>query len=226
MTSPVMLICFLSSSITILSLSFAFPVNLDSEAHTINQGKEKSIGICCSWGEQIEDGKLTYTISGTDLKIRNTIISAIEEWDSKLEPLEIEQVKGDNSADIYIGFKGDGKSLLGQQMKHGSLPGGLTTLKLDRYGFIQEVHIIIAEGVLGHEFSRKEIKLVAEHEIGHALGLGHSNFRSSIMSAKVSSQQFGILSGCEINSVLFANAWKLIDGNSNQIAVVDGKVMC
>lgn len=219
-----MLICFLSSSMTILL--FGLPVNLDSEAHTINQGKEKSIGICCSWGEQIEDGKLTYTISGTDLKTRNTIISAIEEWDSKLEPLEIEQVKGDNSADIYIGFKGDGKSLLGQQMKHGSLPGGLTIHKLDRYGFIQDVHIIIAEGVLGHEFSRKIIKLVAEHEIGHALGLGHANFRSSIMSSKVSSQQFGILSGCEINSVLFANAWKFRDGNSDQIAVVDGKVMC
>jgi hypothetical protein len=56
--------------------------------------------------------------------------------------------------------------------------------------------------------------------------LGHSNSRSSIMSAKVSSQQFGIISGCEINSVLFANAWKLTDGNSDQIAVVDGKVMC
>jgi Matrixin len=223
MTCPV-LICFLSSSICILS--FVLPVNLDSEAHTINQGREKSIGICCSWGEQIEDGKLTYTISGTDLKIRNTIVNAIEEWDSKLEPLEIEEVKGDNSADIYIAFKGDGKSLLRQQMKHGSLPGGLTMHKLDRYGFIQDVHIIIAEGVLDQEFSRKEIKLVAEHEIGHALGLGHSNFRSSIMSSKVSSQQFGIISGCEINSVLFANAWKLRDGNSDPIAVVDEKVMC
>jgi Matrixin len=224
MNSPVMLICFLLSSMTILL--FGLPVNLDSEAQTIIQGKEKSIGICCSWGEQIEDGKLTYTISGMDLKIRNTIVSAIEEWDSKLGPLEIGQVKGDNSADIYIGFKGDGKSLLGQQMKHGSLPGGVTIHRIDRYGFIQDVHIIIAEGVLGQEFSRKEIKLVAEHEIGHALGLGHANFRSSIMSPKVSSQQFGILSGCEINSVIFANAWKLRDGNSDQIAVVDGKVMC
>jgi Matrixin len=226
MNSPVMLICFLLSSMTILSLSFVFPVNLDSEAHTIIQGKEKSIGICCSWREQIEDGKLTYTISGTDLKTRNTIVSVIEEWDSKLEPLEIEQVKGDNSADIYIGFKADGKSLLGQQMKHGSLPGGVTIHRIDRYGFIQDVHIIIAEGVLGHEFSRKEIKLVAEHEIGHALGLGHANFRSSIMSAKVNSQQFGSISDCEINSVIFANAWKLRDGNSDQIAVVDGKVTC
>lgn len=224
MTSPVMLICFLWSSMTILS--FVLPVNLDSEAQTINQGKEKSIGICCSWGEQIEDGKLTYTISGTDPKTRITIVSAIEEWDSKLEPLEIEKAKGDNSADIYIAFKGDGKSLLGQQMKHGSLPGGVTIHRIDRYGFIQDVHIIIAQGIHGQEFSRKEIKLVAEHEIGHALGLGHANFRSSIMSPKVSSQQFGILSGCEINSVLFANAWKLRDGNSNQIAVVDGKVMC
>ena len=224
MTSPVMLTCFLSLSMTILS--FALPVNLDSEAHTINQGREKSIGICCSWGEQIEDGKLTYTISGTDLKILNTIVSAIEEWDSKLEPLEIEEAKGDNSADIYISFKGDGKSLLGQQMKHGPSPGGLTMITLDRYGFIQDVHTIIAEGVLGQEFSRKEIKLVAEHEIGHALGLGHSNFRSSIMSPKVSSQQFGIISDCEINSVLFTNALRLRDGNSDPIAVVDGKVMC
>jgi hypothetical protein len=223
MISPLVLICFYASMTILL---FASPGNLESEGHKTNQEREESIAICCTWGEQIGDGRLVYSIAGTDLKIRNAVITAIEEWDSKLEPLDIEEAKGDNSADIYIGFKGDGKSLVGEKMKHGSLPGGMIKLKLDRNGFIQNVHITIAEGLFGQKFSTKEIKFVAEHEIGHALGLGHSNFRSSIMSSKVSSQEVGIISACEINSVLFANAWKVRDGNSDPIAVEDGKVYC
>ena len=223
MVSALVLICFYVSMTILL---FPSPGNLESEGHKTNQEKEKSIAICCTWGEQIGDGKLAYSVAGTEPKIRNAVITAIEEWDSKLEPLDIEEAKGDNSADIYIRFIGDGKSLVGQKTKYGSLPGGMIMLKLDRNGFIQNVHITIAEGLFGEKFSTKEIKLVAEHEIGHALGLGHSNFKSSVMSSKVSSQEVGIISGCEINSVLFANAWKLRGGNSDPIAVEDGKLNC
>ena len=41
-------------------------------------------------------------------------------------------------------------------MKHGSLPGGMIMLKLDRNGFIQNVHITIAEGLFGQNSLQKK----------------------------------------------------------------------
>src|SRR5437867_9584900 len=93
-------------------LSATFPTNVYSkEGQTANNGREKSIGICCSWGEQIEDGKLTYTINGASQNIIKAVETAVEEWDSKLENLEIQEVKQNKSADIYIAFNRDWESL-------------------------------------------------------------------------------------------------------------------
>lgn len=93
MTSHVGPICFFFF-ITILLLTF--PIDLDSkEGHAKNQ-REKSIRLCCSWGEQLEDGNLTYAIiGGADLKTYEAVVKAVEEWDSKLEDLDLEEVKDD-----------------------------------------------------------------------------------------------------------------------------------
>ncbi len=57
------------------------------------------------------------------------------------------------------------------------------------------------------------IEYMAKHEIGHVLGLGHANFKESIMSALVY-HSLNKISDCERKAIAEANKWKLIDNNS------------
>jgi predicted Zn-dependent protease len=192
-----------------------------------NQEQQNSIQICCAWGEQLADGKLTYKITGGNSGIRQAVRTAVGQWDLKIAGLTLQEVKDDSSsADIYFNFKKDGSSLAGAKTKHGLLTAGLTTFTLNWRGLIEETHVTIARGVSGQGFSSDQIELVAKHEMGHALGLGHSNFRASIMSATISNRQSGVISDCEINAVLGANAWKLIDNNTKPHSAAGSKIGC
>jgi hypothetical protein len=57
------------------------------------------------------------------------------------------------------------------------------------------------------QFSKKEIAIL---EMGHARGLGHANFDADIMSQRLSEETLGI-SQCDINGILQANYWKLVN---------------
>ena len=189
------------------------------------ENDKKSIEICCSWGEQLEDGKLTYRFNGGDARIREVVRNAVNQWDMKIDGLSFEEIK-DTSADIIIGFKKDGKHLPGEISKHGLMTAGLTSFDLSQRNIIEEVHIILAKGSRGNEFSPSQIAMVAQHEMGHALGLGHSNSRASIMSPTINNQQSVAISECEINAVLHANAWKLMDSNSNPHSFKGNSLSC
>ena len=69
--------------------------------------------------------------------------------------------------------------------------------------------------------------MIAEHELGHALGIGHANFKSSLMSPIIGNDnQPRVISECEIKDVLLANAWKLKSDNNGPSFTRNKAVNC
>src|SRR5215207_5597418 len=76
--------------------------------------------------------------------------------------------------------------------------------------FIFNVKILLAEKAFGKQLNENIIEYIAKHEFGHALGIGHANFKESLMSALVYNS-FNKITDCEREAVKEANDWKLID---------------
>jgi hypothetical protein len=169
------------------------------------------IKICCTWGKDLADGILTYSIVGNvDAEKKEAVHNAIQDWDDKIESIKFEEVSGehapdDSRPDIQIRFVDDGDEFKDE----GPETAGNTKTRLDKSGFIDYNTIIIAEGGLGKTFDIRTIETIAKHEIGHALGLGHANFGSNLMTTKIESAAHAI-SSCELEAVRQANSWKLM----------------
>ena len=193
----------------------------------IKHEKGHSIEICCTWGEALGDGKLTYRINGGNSEVRDAVRSAASEWDSNMKNLVLkEDKKNHGRADINIKFEKDGEDISDKKIKRGFNTAGITKYGLNWRGLIENVSIAIANGTDDQEFSPEEIKLITEHELGHALGIGHANFNSSLMSPIIDNNQSRHISQCEIKVVLSANAWKLELDNKAPFIIDDKGVNC
>jgi hypothetical protein len=164
------------------------------------------ISICCTWGEELADGKLTFMIrddyNQDSISIQNkesnvlkneAVYSAIEEWDQKIEGLTFREVQSRYDANIEIRFR-EGESEV----------AGATRNFFDRYGLITKSFVTIYERGFPFEFSDDQIEQIAKHEIGHVLGLGHANFDNTLMATRVHYGS-GTISECEIQAVYEAN---------------------
>src|ERR671917_2322014 len=82
--------------------------------------EENSIQICCTWGSSLEDGSLTYHIDDDDMseEQQQAVRNAVHEWDTKIEPLELEEESSEKMSDITIEFGDDNdeEELAGQTM--------------------------------------------------------------------------------------------------------------
>ncbi|MGI8834833.1 MAG: hypothetical protein ACR2IS_19640, partial [Nitrososphaeraceae archaeon] len=64
------------------------------------------IQICCAWGIDLQDGKLTYHIDASSKEQQNAVTKAIEDCDSRIDPLDLERISRiTQSADIRIEFQ-------------------------------------------------------------------------------------------------------------------------
>ena len=137
-----------------------------------------------------------------------------------------EDKKDHGPADINIKFEKNGEDMSDKKLKRGLNTAGITKYTLNWRGLIENVSIAIANGTDDQEFSPEEIKLITEHELGHALGIGHANFNSSLMSPIIDNNQSRVISECEIKDVLLANAWKLELDNKGPFIIDDKEVNC
>jgi predicted Zn-dependent protease len=166
--------------------------------------QENSIQICCAWGDALADGRLTYFISDEDSseKQHKAVRNAIEKWDKKINPLELEESLDRKGSDIKVDFKRNNKQDI----------AGQTMSTYDGYGLISKIEITIFKGTYNYKFDNADIEQIAEHEMGHALGLGHANFDVNLMAEKINDGTETI-SECEIKGVYEANSWYLEDNN-------------
>jgi hypothetical protein len=164
---------------------------------------KKQIEICCTWGEQLADGILMYEINNAKPETKELVISALNYWEQNIQEIEFKEAVGSKEqADIKISFRNDNGKVAGQ-----------TITNFDSEGFIFNAKILLAEKAFGKQLNKNLIEYIAKHEIGHALGLGHANFKESIMSSLVY-HSYNEISDCEIKAIYEANKWKLIDSAS------------
>ncbi len=179
--------------------------NFDYIYSTIQQtdNKKKHIEICCTWGNKLADGILTYEINNAKPETKELVTSAISYWKENIQGIEFRETDSKQQVDIKISFRNDNGKVAGQTMTN-----------FDSDGFIFNVKIYLAEKAFGQQLNKNVIEYIAKHEFGHALGLGHANFNESLMSSLVYNS-FNKISDCEREAVNEANKWKLIDNNSS-----------
>lgn len=215
------LFCGLSKGIVIVLIlvvieaSCLFQVAKASQLTDNIRQQQHSIQVCCSWGNKLADGVLTYKIIGGDALTQKAVRNAINEWNAKVKGIEITEVSRNINADIEINFNPEA-----HKIDHGVTAAGHTitnavtaaqsTNNLDENGFISGVLITISRSAFGNTFDSNKIKQLTQHEIGHALGLGHTNFNGDLMSIIVDNKT-GSISKCDIDAILEANQWKLVD---------------
>ena len=154
--------------------------------------------VCCTWGKSLDDGVLTFHTNNSDHFATDSIVkNSFDQWSSKLGKVKFLEVQNASSADVLISFEDKGKKTVGQ-----------TTNVLSDKGFIKRVNIRISVNSNEGRIAEDTLNLVLTHEIGHALGLGHSNFHD-LMNPIVNYQNT-VITNCEIDAVLLANNWKLV----------------
>ena len=171
-----------------------------------------AIQICCTWGQELADGVLTYSFEDKDKKVEASIIKAADSWNEVLNGVQLKKTKGDG--EVLISFRNDGKKVAGETVNY-----------FDGDGFIRKSHITISKESYDNEFSPPQIEQIVKHELGHVLGMGHANFNGNLMSTRVDTGS-GAITACEIEAVNTANAWKINGDGSSMHNPYENYIIC
>jgi hypothetical protein len=219
-----------------------------------DNGQTNSIDICCSWDERLADGILTYRIteraaeddddedgdddnnqneeefsiddlstSGSDQ--RKAVTDAVNEWNARIPNLRLVNENSNVDADIEVQLV-DGL---------GGMAAGATLLRFDEDGFLNKATVLLPKAaffiegdsqVFAVQYDSQKLKEIATHELGHALGLGHADFDSDLMSERLNSDETMNISQCDVSAVTQANQWKLVDNDSTPNSPNEDEISC
>jgi hypothetical protein len=197
--------------------------------------------ICCAWSNALADGILTYTLVETvkvDESTKLAVENAVEEWDSNIDELELRKVEQQSipAPDIQIAFdslksieNGNREYNFGNNIDENLMvipTAGWTQFRFTNQGLVTSVKITISDDALDYGFDNDIIEQIAKHEMGHALGLGHSHDEERLMADIVIEDRTENISECEINGVLQANQWKLVNTINNPRPPLRDYIIC
>jgi predicted Zn-dependent protease len=194
-----------------LSITFSFMHYKEIDAQNLKNGK---IDLCCTWGSELKDNVLTYNIEKGSKDLERITESAFSKWEKSLYSIHFKNVKDNDGADINIKFK---KGNVNQ--------GGQAEIYFDQKGFIDYVKISVSKTSNGTELNQTMLEHIIKHEIGHALGLGHSQFPHSLMYPIVG-EVITKISKCEIDAVKDANNWKFIKNDKKPNMLEQSRYHC
>lgn len=166
-----------------------------------------SIDIWFAWNGALNDSDgdgladLTYSIAGGGSLDQATVRAALEDWDTELAGLELNEVSSrDKTANIKVRLQGGGGVIAGSAKAN-----------FDRNGFAKSVDLKITLKSFGVPSDQDTVGEITRHEAGHALGLSHANF-NDLMDPTVGG--VATISACDVDGVVAAQHWKLVDGSS------------
>ena len=89
---------------------------------------------------------------------------------------------------------------------------GTTSFDGDSNGFITGAHIKIQAKFTGTDNDADQIGLIARHEFGHALGLGHWDISEGLLMSPLLGNDTGLQPNqCEVEAVVVAQQWYFSD---------------
>jgi Matrixin len=161
----------------------------------------------------------------SDSDQRRTVTDAVNEWNARIPNLRLVHEDSNVDADIEVQLV-DGL---------GGMAAGASLLKFDEDGFINKVTILLPKAaffiegdsqVFAVQYDPQKLKEIATHELGHALGLGHADFDSDLMSERLNSDETMNISQCDVTGVLQANQWKLVNNDSVPNGPDEDEISC